>query len=151
MLLIPSLAFVVLTRSVVDKFTNLKESYCIVAASAYLLATCLVLMGASIVANDPLKLLYVWHERAVVAYNLALAAYFVWFLSVLATEAVFTCHPRNVAQLAAAASIAVHYFVFAWRRIFTDKSPQLLASNYLIYATLFAFVIYERCLRINPR
>lgn len=42
-------------------------------------------------------------------------------------------------------SVALHYFLFAWCRVFTDKPSQLLVC------TIFGFIAYERCLPINPR
>ena len=151
-LLIPTVTLVVLVRAVVDSSAKISASHCIVAASSYLVVTCLVFVVAAVlVARDPMKMLYARHERAVVVCNLTLAAYYIWFLCVLGAEASEHWDTRNVAQLTASAAVGLHYFVFAWRRIFTDKPPQLLASNYLMYATIFAFISYDRCMRINPR
>lgn len=101
--------------------------------------------------HDPFRTLYERYEKFVIVCNLIVPLYYFWFIGILFIETIDTFERRNFAQLVAGTAVGMHYFTFAWSKIFTDKHPQLIASNYLIYATIFMFITYERCERINAR
>lgn len=150
-LLVPALTLLLLVRSVIDSSTKWSVSHLIILGNIYFIALCVILTAAALLQREPMKLLYVRHERFVIVTNLALALYYVWFLWILGLQTLYSWDNRNLAQLVGATSVAIHYFLFAWRRVFTDKPPQLFVHSYLIYATIFAFITYDRCLRINAR
>lgn len=150
-LLIPALTLLLLVRTVIDSSTKWSVSHVIIFGNIYLMAVCAILVMGSLVQKDPMKILHARHESFMVVTNLVLALYYVWFLSILGLQTVKSWEKRNLAQFVAASSIGIHYFLFAWRRMFTDQKPQLFAHDYLIYATIFGFITYDRCLRINAR
>jgi len=151
--LIPALTLVLLVRTFIDSSTKWSASHFIVLANIYFIASCLILAIATIAQphHDPFRTLCQRYEKFVVVCNLIMPLYYCWFIGSLFIETIDTFERRNISQLVASTAIGLHYFTFAWSKIFTDKHPQLLASNYLIYATIFMFITYERCQRINAR
>lgn len=151
--LIPAITLVLLVRTFIDSSAKWSVSHFMMFANIYFIASCAILVCASIAQpnHDPFRMLLERYERVIIVCNLIMPIYYCWFIGTLFVESIDSWQRRNFAQLVAASAVGVHYFVFAWSKIFTDKHPQLIASNYLIYATIFAFITYERCARINTR
>ncbi len=150
-LLVPALALCVLARAAAEQSAKLRTAHTIIFGNMYLLAVCAIFFVANLLHRDPMRALVAHHLRLMVVANLAVALYFLWLLITLALQSLDTKQVHDLAQLVATATIALHYFLFAWRRIFTNQQPALLIHHYLIYATILALVAYERCVRINAR
>lgn len=151
-LLVPLLTLIALVRAVVDSSSRLTIAHGLVIGNAYMASlsiVCAVL--AQCLDDDPIAHLFARHEAAVICANLFLAAYYSWHVAMLFLQAALRCDRYNVAHLVSTAAVGVHYFLFAWRNIFTDRAPQMFTFNYLVYATLFAVMLHERWLRLTPK
>lgn len=150
-LLVPALTLAVCFRSIVDKSTKISASHFIVFGNIYFLVLCAILVCAAMLHSDPMRVLYSRYENFVILSNLVVAVFYVWYLVTLGVQTLQSWDNRHLAQFVAATAVGVHYFLFAWRRVFTDKVPKLHIFNYLTYATIFAFITYEHSFRINAR
>lgn len=151
-LLIPLLTLVSFIRRIFDTSSRLTVTHYIVLGNLYFIVMCFLnIIAAQIMPDSPVSFLFHRYERPFIVSNLFLAMYYVWHVAMLALQAGLTMERRNVAQLVATATVGLHYYLFTWRRIFTDTPPIMYTFNYLIYSTIFAFVLHERMARMSSR
>lgn len=149
-LLVPLLTLISFFRRIFDSSSKLTVSHFIIFGNLYFMAMCIMLItSAAILQSDPMVVLFKRYERSVVIVNLLLALYYAWHVSMLGLQTLYSFERRNASQLIATICVGIHYFIFTWRRVFTDAPPLMYSHNYLMYATIFGFVTYERCERIN--
>lgn len=151
-LLIPLLTFFSFIRRMFDTSSKLTASHYIVLGNAYFLVMCVLnALIAQFAEEDPMAMLFRNYERSCILANLLLAFYYVWHVTMLSLQALLTLDRRNFSQLVATLAVGLHYFIFTWRNIFTDKPPYMFTCNYLIYATIFIFILHERYHRLTTR
>ncbi|KAI0562582.1 hypothetical protein FGB62_58g142 [Gracilaria domingensis] len=102
-------------------------------------------------SSDPLRIWSKRYETSFVTANLVLATYFMWHTAMLALQTALCFDRRNLSQFVATVTVGIHYFLFAWRKVFTDSPPVMYTFNYMMYATIFGFVLYERYSRMSSR
>lgn len=151
-MLIPLLTFVSFVRRVFDSSSKLTVSHYIILGNLYFVIMCLVnLIAAFILQDDPMTVLFRKFERTFIIGNLILSIYYAWHVVMLGLQSAYTLEKRNISQFTATISVGIHYFLFAWRRVFTDNAPMMYAFNYLVYGTIFCFILYERYNRMSSR
>lgn len=151
-LLIPLLTLISFVRRIFDSSSKLTASHYIIFGNLYFFIMCFFnVLLAMFLGDDPIKILFLRYERPFIVGNLFLAVYYIWHVVMLGIQSVFTLERRNLAQFLATLSVGIHYFIFAWRRIFTDSPPMMYTFNYLVYGTIFCFVLYERYNRMSSK
>lgn len=151
-LLVPLLTLISFGRRIFDSSSKLTVSHYIIFGNIYFVIICVINVIASFILHeDPVSLLFKHYERPFIVANLFLATYYVWHVLMLGVQSVYTVEKRNISQFLATVSVGVHYFLFAWRRVFTDSEPLMYTFNYVIYATIFSFILYERFNRMTTR
>lgn len=151
-LLIPLLTLFSFVRRLFDTSSKLTASHYIVLGNAYFLIMCVLnAIIAQFTEEDPMAIFFHKYERSFIIANLFLATYYVWHIAMLSLQAALSFDRRNFSQLVATLAVGVHYFIFTWRNIFTDKPPYMFTFNYLIYATIFIFILHERYHRLTTR
>lgn len=151
-MLIPLVTFISFVRRVFDSSSNLTVSHYIILGNFYFVIMCLVnLVAAVFLKGDPMTVLFRRFERTFIIGNLILSIYYAWHVVMLGLQAVYTLEKRNISQFTATLSVGIHYFLFAWRRVFTDNAPMMYTFNYMVYGTIFSFILYERYNRMSNR
>lgn len=151
-LLIPLLTLVSFVRRVFDSSSKLTVSHYIIFGNLYFVIMCVAnVLAAFVLSDDPMNVLFHKFERTFIVGNLFLSGYYCWHVLMLGLQAVYTLEKRNISQFLATLSVGIHYFLFAWRRIFTDHAPMMYTFNYLVYGTIFCFILYERYNRMSRR
>lgn len=151
-LLIPLLTFVSFVRRIFDSSSRLTVSHYIIFGNLYFVVMCAGnVIAAMFLREDPVGVMFRRFERTFVIGNLFLSVYYSWHVAMLGIQALYTFERRNVSQFVATLSVGIHYFLFAWRRVFTDNAPLMYTFNYLVYGTIFSFILYERYNRLSPK
>lgn len=151
-LLIPLLTFISFVRRVFDSSSKLTVSHYIIFGNMYFVAMCVAnVFAAFLLRDDPMNVMFHKFERTFIISNLFLSAYYSWHLVMLGLQAAYTVEKRNISQFLATLSVGIHYFLFTWRRVFTDNPPMMFTVNYLVYGTIFCFILYERYNRMSNR
>lgn len=151
-MLIPLLTFISFVRRVFDSSSKLTVSHYIILGNFYFVIMCLVnLIAAFILKDDPMTVLFQKFERTFIIGNLILSIYYAWHVVMLGLQAAYTLETPDISQFTATISVGIHYFLFAWRRVFTDNAPMMYSFNYLVYGTIFCFILYERYNRMTSR
>lgn len=151
-LLIPLLTIVSFVRRLFDSSSKLTVSHYIIFGNVYFVIVCVAnVIAALILQDDPVGLMFRKFERTFIIGNLFLSLYYIWHVVMLGLQALYTFEQRNVSQFVATLCVGIHYFLFAWRRVFTDHAPLMYTFNYLVYGTIFAFISYERYNRLSTR
>lgn len=149
-LLIPTLTIVSIVKRLWETSGHLTVSHLVIVGNVYFVVICVVCIVASLVLqHDPLADLHKNHEKLFSTFNLFLAIYYSWHTTMLLLQAVYTWERRNWAQVFATVCVGVHYFLFTWRRVFTNAKPVMMTANYLVYCTIFVFIAFERSQRVN--
>jgi hypothetical protein len=149
-LLVPTLTIVSFARRVFDSSSNLTVSHFVIFGNAYFIAICLVaIVTTCSMHEDPAAVMHRSHAKVFATFNVLLALYYVWHVGMLGLQAAYTRERRNCSQALATVCVGVHYFLFTWRRIFTNSTPQMLVANYCTYLTIFACITVERVRRVN--
>lgn len=151
-LLIPLLTFISFVRRIFDSSSKLTVSHYIIFGNIYFVVVCIAnVFAAFALGDDPLNVMFHKFERTFIIGNLFLSAYYCWHVVMLGLQAVYTLEKRNISQFLATLSVGIHYFLFTWRRVFTDNPPMMYTVNYLVYGTIFCFILYERYNRMSTR
>lgn len=151
-LLIPLLTFISFVRRVFDSSSKLTVSHYIIFGNLYFVVMCACnVIAALFLHEDPIGVMFRRFERTFVIGNLFLSIYYSWHVAMLGFQALYTLERRNVSQFVATLSVGIHYFLFAWRRVFTDNAPLMYTFNYLVYGTIFSFILYERFNRLSSK
>lgn len=151
-LLIPLLTLCAFIRRVLDTSSKLTVSHYLILGNAYFVVMCAInVVIAQFIENDPMEVYFLKFERTFIVANLFLAIYYVWHIAMLSLQTALTFERRNTAQLFATLAVGVHYFIFTWRNIFTDRPPVMFTFNYLMYATIFVIIMQDRYHRLTPR
>lgn len=151
-LLIPLLTLCAFIRRVLDTSSKLTVSHFLILGNAYFVVMCTInVCIAQFIEYDPMEVYFLKFERTFIVANLFLAIYYVWHIAMLSLQAALTLERRNVAQLFATLTVGVHYFIFTWRNIFTDRPPAMFTFNYLMYSTIFVIILQDRYRRLTPR
>uniref|UniRef100_A0A6T9YQP7 Uncharacterized protein n=1 Tax=Erythrolobus madagascarensis TaxID=708628 RepID=A0A6T9YQP7_9RHOD len=91
------------------------------------------------------------HRARFLACLLVLTLVFLWHFGLLAIQSFASPDARNVSQLMATAVVGAHFFLFVPRRTFLNEAPDLRTHSYLVYATIFGFLVYERMTRLEMK
>lgn len=151
-LLVPLLSVIGLFQRVLNSSTKITVSICLFYGNLYFIFMCIVNVFASLILHqDPLRVWSKRYETSFVVSNLVLAAYYMWHTAMLALQTALSFDKGMLSQLVGTITVGIHYFIFAWRRVFTDSAPAMYAFNYMMYATIFCFVLYDRYSRMNNR
>jgi hypothetical protein len=149
-LMVPAMTVAAFLRRIVDTSSKLTVSHVVILGNMYFLVLCaLCTIEGLLRRHDPAANLYKKHERFFVAFNLILAMYYTWHVCMLALQAVYTRRRRDWAQVLSTTCVGIHYYLFTWQRVFTNSSPRMITANYVVYATIFSFILYERSHRID--
>ena len=150
--LIPGLTVLTLMRRLVNSSSRLTATHFIILGNFYFLLVCIVnVLVLLILRQDPIAMWFERHEHTFVLANLFLALYYLWHMGILSLQAVVTPERVNFSQVVATLSVGIHYFLFTWRRVFADSAPKMYLFNYMMYATIFCFILYERLGRLSVR
>ncbi|CAN8063583.1 unnamed protein product [Agarophyton chilense] len=151
-LLVPLLTIFSIFKRILDTSTKVTVSTCLFVGNVYFILMCAFsVMASLILRQDPLRIWSKRYETSFVIANLLLAAYFMWHVAMLALQTALCFDRRNLSQFVATVTVGIHYFLFAWRKVFTDAPPVMYTFNYMMYATIFGFVLYERYSRMSSR
>lgn len=151
-LLIPLLTVLSFVRRVFDTSSKLTVSHYIIFGNLYFVIVCLAnAIAALVLRDDPVTIMFQKFEQTFIIGNLFLSIYYAWHVIMLGLQAMYTLERRNVSQFVATLTVGIHYFLFAWRRIFTDNAPLMYTFNYLMYGTIFTFILYERYNRMSTK
>ncbi|PXF49795.1 hypothetical protein BWQ96_00447 [Gracilariopsis chorda] len=151
-LLVPLLSVIGLLQRVLVSSTKITVSACLFYSNLYFIFMCVVNVFASLVLHqDPLRIWSKRYETSFVVANLVLAAYYMWHTAMLALQTALSFDKGTLSQLVGTITVGIHYYVFAWRKVFTDSPPAMYAFNYMMYATIFCFILYDRYSRMNSR
>ncbi|GAB0493369.1 hypothetical protein MMPV_004650 [Pyropia vietnamensis] len=149
-LLVPLLAVTTVAGRVIITSASLSVSHFMLMSSLYYAVVSLLCAAAALYTHrDPLRLFQARAERACDAFLLALAVAYGWHLGLMGVQAALLRDARNGSQLLASFSVAAHFYLFAWRKVFLDQRPALPASAYLAYASVFVFIAVERAERVD--
>jgi hypothetical protein len=149
-LMIPAMTVAAFLRRIMDSSSKLTASHIIIYGNLYFLATCILCTVEGLARRqDPAANLYKEHEKLSIAFNLFLAIYYMWHVCMLTLQAVYTRSRRDWAHVLSTTCIGIHYYLFSWQRIFTNSSPRMMTANYILYATIFCGIIYDRYNRID--
>jgi hypothetical protein len=149
-LMVPAMTVAAFLRRIVVTSSKLTVSHVVILGNLYFLVLCaLCSIEGLLRRHDPAANLYKKHERLFVAFNLILALYYTWHVCMLALQAVYTRRRRDWAQVLSTTCVGIHYYLFTWQRVFTNSSPRMVTANYVVYATIFSFILYERSHRID--
>lgn len=150
-LLIPLLTLSAFIRRVLDTSSKLTVSHYLILGNAYFVVMCGInTLIAQFIEYDPMEVYFLKFERTFILANLFLAIYYIWHIAMLSLQAALTLERRIAAQLIATLAVGMHYFIFTWRNIFTDRPPVMFTFNYLMYATIFAIIIHDRYQKLTP-
>lgn len=151
-LLVPLLTLICFARRIADSSSRWTVSHCILYGNISFIAMCVVnVCAAVLLREDPINVWFQRFERTFIVANLLLGVYYVWHVTMLGVQSVYTREKGDVSQFVATSCVGVHYFLFTWRKVFTDSAPMMYTFNYMLYATIFAFVLYERLNRMTSR
>lgn len=151
-LLVPVLTVVSFVRRIFDTSSRLTVSHYIIFGNLYFIIICLAnVIAALVLRDDPVNVMFRKFEKTFVIGNLFLSIYYAWHVIMLGLQAIYTLERRNISQFVATLTVGIHYFLFAWRRIFTDNAPLMYTFNYLVYGTIFCFILYERYNRMSTK
>lgn len=151
-LLIPLLTVISFVRRVFDTSSKLTVSHYIIFGNLYFIIICLAnVIAALVLRDDPVSIMFRKFEKTFIIGNLFLSIYYAWHVVMLGLQAMYTLERRNISQFIATSTVGIHYFLFAWRRIFTDNAPLMYTFNYLMYGTIFTFILHERYNRMSTK
>lgn len=144
-ILIPLLTLISFVRRIFDSSSNLTISHYIIFGNLYFVLMCTVnIIGTIVLHQDLSFIMYHHYEKSFVVANLLLAMYYIWHTMILGVQTIVRPDRGNISQIVATMSVGLHYFIFTWRRVITDAAPDMYTGNYMIYATIFSFILYER-------
>lgn len=150
--LVPVLTVICFILRIFNTSVKLGVSHFVILGNLYFLGICIwCIVSALAKGIDPLLMFQKRHEKGFIVFNLFLGIYYIWHVGILSLQTLMSWKPGNLSQLVATSCVGVHYFIFTWRRVFLNSYPTMYTHSYLVYATIFTFIIYERCLRINPQ
>lgn len=151
-LLIPLVTVITLGRRLANSSTSLTPSHCIIFANLYFIFVSLASVIASLILHcDVVTYCYLHYERAFIVANLCLALHYLIHVILLGLQSALTMDQIHAAQLVATLSVGLHYFLCTWRKVFTDSVPVMFWFNYVMYATVFGVILYQRFDRLTSR
>lgn len=149
-LLVPAITIVAFVRRVISTSNRLTVSHFIIFGNAYFISmSACAILSTLFIKSEAAAAMHNGHQQVFATFNVFLALYYFWHVGILSLQSLYTRERRNYAQLVATISVGLHYFLFTWRRIFTNSSPEMLIANYCIYITIFSAITAERARRIN--
>jgi len=151
-MLIPVVAITRFTLAVLRSTRNYSVSFLIMIGSAYFL----ILSTAGAILNlifrvDPMIVLSGagLHRTRFLMFLIMLSVLFGWNVGLLIMQTLASPDSRNGSQLIATVAIGFHFFMFVPRKTFLKELPDVRSHSYLIYATIFSFIVLERAQRLG--